>query len=237
MTTAAVIPTPPTRRSTARVDVTPLQRTDHADYLALLALTVSGEQLPAAVGNILTMPPFPAPFTHGPALCLTARLRRSPNPKPVGAVLASFPEWAHRHALTQDDPELSALLDRTALCIHGVAVTPRRRKQGIARALLTETEHRARHTGYRLATLLHTPELASFYQRLGYTTAFHVTIAMPHAAMGLTQPLPFMTAVKPLHPDVKVRELPGAPGPVVTGLLPGWNLPPTTRFHNGRLTD
>jgi hypothetical protein len=31
--------------------------------------------------------------------------------------------------------------------------------------------------------------------------------------MGLIQPPPFMTAVKPLHPDVQVREVPGAPGP------------------------
>lgn len=67
---------------------------------------------------------------------------------------------------------------------------------------------------------------------MGYTSAHHVTIAMPHAAMGLTQPPPTMTAVKPLHPGVQVRELPGTAGPVVTGLRPGWDVPPHARFDD-----
>ncbi|MEU5241686.1 GNAT family N-acetyltransferase [Streptomyces lydicus] len=232
MTTPADAPRPP---STTRIDMVPLQRPDHADYLALLALTNPGEQLPAATSDLLTMPPFAAPFTHGPALCLTARPRRSSNPKPAGALFASFPEWASAHALVQGDPQLSALLNRAALFVYGVAVTPSRRGHGIARALLTEAESRARTAGYRMSTLLHTPELTPFYQRMGYTSAHHVTIAMRHAGMGLTQPSPYMTAIKPLHPNVQIREIPGAPGPVVAGLLPGWDLPPHARFNDGRL--
>ncbi|MEU6103311.1 GNAT family N-acetyltransferase [Streptomyces flaveolus] len=231
MTSIAVSPT----ARTARIDVRPLQRPDHADYLALLALTTSGEGVPAGAEEILQMHPIREPFTHGPALCLTAHPRRSSNPKPVGAVFASYPDWAHEHPLTRDQPGLSDLLSRTALLIYGLAVTPHRRRRGIARALLTKTENQARTNGYRLATLLHQPELTGFYQRLGYTTAHHVTIAMPHAAMGLTQPPPFMTAVKALHPDVHIRALPGAPGPVVTGLRPGWNLPANVRFDHGEL--
>jgi len=219
----------------ARVDVAPLQRPDHADYLALLALTTSGEGLRRGAEAILTLPPSRRPFTHGPALCLTARSRRSSNPKPVGAVFASYPDWAYEHPLTHEEPELSELISRTAMLIYGLAVTPQRRRQGIARALLTEAEDQARNTGYRLATLLHKPELAPFYQGLGYTTAHHVTIAMPHAAMGLTQRPPFMTAVKALHPGVRIRTLPEAPGPVVTGLLPGWDMPPAARFYDGQL--
>ncbi|WP_225637394.1 GNAT family N-acetyltransferase [Streptomyces solaniscabiei] len=212
-----------------------LQRPDHADYLALLALTTSGEGVPRGAEEILQMHPMRRPFTHGPALCLTAHPRRSSNPKPVGAVFSSYPDWAYEHTLTRDEPHLSELISRTALLVYGLAVTPHRRRQGIARALLTETENRARTTGCRLATLLHEPELKGFYERLGYTTAHHVTIAMPHAAMGLTQLPPLMTAVKALHPDVHIRALPGAPGPVVTGLLPGWNLPGNARFHHGEL--
>ncbi|MEU1519123.1 GNAT family N-acetyltransferase [Streptomyces sp. NPDC005811] len=219
----------------ARIDVVPLRRADHADYLALLDLTTSGAGVPREAGQILALPPLRALFTHGPALCLSARSRRSSNPKPVGAVFASFPDWAHEHPLTRQDPELSDLLGRTALLVYGLAVTPRCRRQGVARALLAGAEGRARHTGYRLATLIHQPELAPFYRRLGYTSANHVTIVMPHAAMGLTQPPPFMTAVKALHADVHIRTVPGAPGPVVTGLLPGWEIPPTVRFHNGEL--
>ncbi|MCZ1012004.1 GNAT family N-acetyltransferase [Streptomyces lydicus] len=232
MSPASVVPA---RSAAQRIDVGPLQRPDHTDYLALLALSISGDQLPDGMGEILAMPPYRAPFTQGPALCLTARLRRSSNPKPVGAVFASFPDWAREHALVQGDPNLSALLCQTAILVYGLAVTPGRRGQGIARALLTEVEGRARSVGYRMATLLHKPELADFYRRLGYTSGHHVTIAMSHAAMGLAQPMPFMTAVKPLHPDVQVREMPGAPGPVVGGLLPGWDLPSHARFEDGRL--
>lgn len=232
MTSASV----PAQSSAARIDVVPLKRPDRADCLALLGLSASGGRLPAEIGTILALPPQRAPFTHGPALCLTARLRRSANPKPHGAVFASFPDWARQHALVQRDPDLSALLSRVALDVYGVAVAPRRRGQGIARALLTEAEDRARRAGCRLVTLLHKPELTAFYRNLGYTSAFHVTIAMPRAGLGLTQLPPLMTAVKPLHPDVRVREMPGTPGPVVVGLLPGWDLPPNARFDNGRLT-
>ncbi|MFF1678773.1 GNAT family N-acetyltransferase [Streptomyces sp. NPDC058256] len=137
--------------------------------------------------------------------------------------------------MTHGHPELSDLLSRTAILVYGLAVAPRCRRQGIARALLTEAEDQARTTGCRLATLLHKPELAPFYQRLGYTTAHHVTIAMPHGAMGLTQQPPFMTAVKALHPDVHIGTVSGAPGPVVTGLLPGWDMPPNARFHDGQI--
>ncbi|MFF8866256.1 GNAT family N-acetyltransferase [Streptomyces sp. NPDC015139] len=235
MTSHAVQTAASPKTRAARIDVAPLQRADHADYLALLALTTSGESLPPGAEQLLVLTPFRPPFTHGPALCLTARPRRSPNPKPVGAVFASFPDWAHEHPLTQDNPALSELLSRTAILIYGLAVTSHRRRQGIARTLLTAAEEKARTTGYRLATLIHEPELAPFYERLGYTSAHHFTIPMPHAALGITQPPPFMTAVKALPSDVELRTVLGAPGPVVTGLLPGWDIPPTAHFEDGEL--
>ncbi|MFF8478679.1 GNAT family N-acetyltransferase [Streptomyces sp. NPDC015414] len=235
MTSPAVDTAASPKTRAARIDVAPLERADHADYLALLALTTSGEGVPPGADQIIILPPLRPPFTHGPALCLTARLRRSTNPKPVGAIFASLPDWAHEHPLTQNDPALSELISRTAILIYGLAVTPHRRRQGIARTLLTAAEDTARSSGYRLATLIHEPELAPFYRRLGYTSAHHVTVPMPDAALGITQHPPFMTAVKALHPGVQVRTVPGAPGAVVTGLLPGWNLPPTARFKNGEL--
>ncbi|MFD7956051.1 GNAT family N-acetyltransferase [Streptomyces ardesiacus] len=229
---ATVMPHP---ARAARTDIAPLKRPDHADYLALLGLTTSSGSLPPETADVLTMDPVGPLATHGTALCLTARQRRSTNPKPLGALFASSPDWAYQHPLVRNDPSLSYLLSRTALLIYGVAVTPHRRRQGIARALLTETEQRARTAGYRLTTLIHNPDLTDFYQRLGYITAPQVTIAMPDAGMGLTQPQPYMTAVKALHPDVQIRQLPGASGPVVSGLLPGWDLPTGARFEDGRL--
>ncbi|WP_327411220.1 GNAT family N-acetyltransferase (plasmid) [Streptomyces sp. NBC_01281] len=222
-------------RRRLRCTVAPLTATDHADYLALLALTADEDRLPAEAGHILTMPPQGPLSTHGPALCLTAHPRRGTDQQPVGALFASYPDWAVEHPLARRSPGLTERLARRALLVYGVAVAPEHRGQGIARLLLTEAEQRARAVGYRMTTLIHTPDLAPFYERLGYVTARHVTIAMPDAAMGLTQLWPYMTAVKPLVPGVRVRDLPGAPGPVVSALLPGWDLPADARFENGRL--
>lgn len=179
---ATVTPDSPARAE--RTDIAPLKRPDHADYLALLGLTASGGSLPPEVAEVLTMAPVGPLATHGTALRLTARQRRSTNPKPSGAIFASAPDWAYQHPLVRTDPGLSSLLARTAVLIYGVAVAAHRRRQGIARALLTETEHRARTAGYRLTTLIHDPDLTGFYQRLGYVTASQVTIAMPDAVWG-----------------------------------------------------
>ncbi|MFI0220261.1 GNAT family N-acetyltransferase [Streptomyces lydicus] len=156
----------------------------------------------AAVG------PFQQPFTHGPALCLTARARRTATP--VGAVFAATPEWAYEHPLSRTP--ISAYLVATTISTYGLAVAPGFRRRGIARALLTERESRARGSRYRLATLLHTPDLTDFYQRLGYTTAHRITVALPDGEMELTQPKPYMTAVKPLHPSVPFAPCPVPPG-------------------------
>ncbi|MEU7031594.1 GNAT family N-acetyltransferase [Streptomyces sp. NPDC046275] len=215
-----------------RVTVAPLDNADHSAYLALLDLTTD-QGLPAEVAQILSLAPFQHPFTHGPALCMTARTRRATTP--AGAVFAAVPEWAYEHPMSRANSRLSGFLAATNISIYGLAVAPEHRDQGIARALLTKTETLARSTRYRLATLIHEPELADFYQRLGYTSAHHIVILTPDGAMGLTQPHPMMTAVKPLHPSIHIHTVPGAPGPVVAGLVPGCDLPPTARFHNGHL--
>lgn len=215
-----------------RINVAPLDHADHAAYLALIGLSTD-HGLPAEVADILSLAPERQPFTHASALCMTARTRRTTTP--AGAVFAALPEWAYRHPLSQANSRLSNLLAVTTINVYGLAVAPEHRHQGIARALLTETETLARSTRHLLATLIHKPELADFYQHMGYTSAHHVTILTPYGAMGLTQPHPMMTAVKPLHPDVRIQAVPDAPGPVVTGLQPGCDLPPTARFRNGRL--
>ncbi|MER5888040.1 GNAT family N-acetyltransferase [Streptomyces sp. NPDC001941] len=228
-------PTPTPPKQPPRCSVTPLASTDHADYLTLLALTLESPQLHTGIKDILDLAPDRPLNTHGPALCLTARRRRTTNPQPAGALFASYPDWAADHPTVDRNPHLSLILARTALMIYGLAVAPKHRRQGIARALLTETETRARAHGYRMTTLIHTPDLTPFYQHLGYTTAPHITIFTPYGAMGLTQPWPFLTAVKPLTPDVQLRHVPGAPGPLVTGLLSGWDLPATARIDGDLL--
>ncbi|MFE0778922.1 GNAT family N-acetyltransferase [Streptomyces sp. NPDC058861] len=217
---------------TPRIDVDLLDPADHAAYLALLDLTTD-QGLPAEVADILTLAPFQPPFTHGPALCMTARTRRATTP--AGAVFAAAPDWAYEHPISQANTALASFLATTTIGIYGLAVAPEHRHLGMARALLARTETIARSTRHRLASLIHKPELADFYQRLGYTSAQHIVILTPGGAMALTQPHRMMTAVKPLHPSVRIQTVPGAPGPVVAGLVPGFELPPTASFRDGRL--
>ncbi|MER5888039.1 GNAT family N-acetyltransferase [Streptomyces sp. NPDC001941] len=226
-------PTPP--RQPQHCSVTPLTPTDHADYLTLLALAYEDSQPPTGVEETLTLPPYGPLNTHGPALCLTARPRHTTNPQPAGALFATYPQWAATHPVVDGKLHLSLALARTALMIYGLAVAPKHRRQGIARALLTETETRARAHGYRMTTLIHTPDLTPFYQHLGYTTAPRTMIVTPYCLMGLKHPQPYLTAVKPLTPGVQIRHVPGAAGPVVTGLLPGCDLPATAHFDGDRL--
>ncbi|MFD6471508.1 GNAT family N-acetyltransferase [Streptomyces goshikiensis] len=222
---------PVSRPRPARIDIAPPDPADHAAYLALLALALD-RGLPAEVADILALTPFQHPFTHGPALCLTARTRRTTTP--AGAVFAAVPEWAYTHPRCRANPRLSALLAETNIGIYALAVAPEHRHLGMARALLAKTETIARSARYRMASLIHEPELSDFYQSLGYISAHHIVIPTPDGAMALTQPRPMMTAVKPLHPSVRIQTVPG-PRTLVTGLVPGFDLPPTAHVRNGRL--
>ncbi|MFD0432197.1 hypothetical protein ACFQ60_48100 [Streptomyces zhihengii] len=70
------------------------------------SITTSGGGLPAGIENLITLPGFDPPSTHGPAMCLSAHLRR--HPTPVGALFAAVPEWAMEHTLGTHRARLQA---------------------------------------------------------------------------------------------------------------------------------
>jgi GNAT superfamily N-acetyltransferase len=220
------------------VRIEPFRPAARADFLELLALATPGEPLPVAVTQATYLPQGSPPFTHGPAMCLTAYTTDSN--RPVGALVASPPEWAFTHPLTVASPWLSKLLQHSVLCINGVAVRPDHRGLGVARALIDSAERRARRAGFGLAILEHERHmnLTGFYQRLGYTVADNRLIVAVPASELLCQQLPrrYKIAAKPLTAGTRVLTVPGAPAPVISGLLPGCDIPPTARFRNGILT-
>ncbi|MFG3205320.1 GNAT family N-acetyltransferase [Streptomyces sp. NPDC048192] len=228
----------PATDSADLVRITPLTRADRSDFLSLLQLATPTEPVPVAVEQTTYLSAGPYPFTHGPGMCLTARTPNSPTI--VGALLASVFDWAFLHPLCTASPLLSELLTTTVLRINAVAVHPDHRGHHIASTLIDSAERRARRAGFRLTILEHERHLnlSAFYTKLGYTVADHRLIAVVPGADLLAQEHPrrYKTAVKPLLPSVRVVHVPGAPAPIISGLFPGCDVPPTARFHNGHLT-
>jgi GNAT superfamily N-acetyltransferase len=229
--------TPEPPAAALRTRIAPLTPTARGAFLDLLALATPGEPVPLAVKQTVYLLPGRAPFTHGPALCLTATT--SDSDRPVGALLASVPEWAYTHPLCTASPTLARRLQQRVLKINGIAVHPDHRGQGIAHTLLDQAERRARRAGFALTILEHERHmrLTGFYTRCGYTVADNrLIVAVPGADLLCQQyPRRFQTAIKPLVPAVNVLTVPGTPTPIVSGLLPGCDIPSTARFSNGQL--
>ncbi|MEU6070627.1 N-acetyltransferase [Streptomyces sp. NPDC047082] len=221
-----------------QVKVEPLKSADSAEFCDLLALATPGEPLPREMEAAAFLSPGRPPFTHGPALCLTASTNSSD--RPVGALIASFPDWVYTHPLCAASPYLGVLLKQHVIKIYAIAVHPDHRNQGIARALLDLAERRARRYRFTLSILEHERRnnLTGFYEHLGYTVADNqLIIAVPGGdLLGQLLPRRYKTAAKPLRPTVRVLTVPGAPAPIVSGLWSGCEIPPTARFRNGRLT-
>ncbi|MFJ6438715.1 GNAT family N-acetyltransferase [Streptomyces sp. NPDC091416] len=188
----------------------------------LLSLVNPGEPVPNTIPLALSLPP--GRLTHGHCLCLTARVGGSI----AGVLMASPPNWTETH-------RLRGALVRSVLYIGGVAVAPDFRERGIASALLRAAEHHSRLAGLRLLTLEHPPGLTGFYDRRGYRAGQErLLVALPDGLQVRKMP-GHLSAVKSLALGVGLTEVPGAPADIVTGLLPGCEVPPSARYRHGRL--
>jgi len=208
----------------------PKHRTAFYDLMALIggAVTNPGE----IADSVRQLRPGP-PFTHGPAMLLTAHLPG--HAEPVGALVGGVPNWIYTHPLNTSG-NLAAVLSPLVFTIHTVAVRPEARGQGIGRKLIRAAERRAAQAGYTLATLEHEPDLAAFYTRLGYRTGQRkMIIALsPQDLCGMKYD-DLWAAAKPLAAHVRIVDIPGAPAPIVSGMVPGSTLPATTRIQDGQL--
>ncbi|MFJ6437862.1 GNAT family N-acetyltransferase [Streptomyces sp. NPDC091416] len=180
---------------------------------------------------ILGMPPEP-PLSHQLHLCPIAEDRQG---KAVGALMAGPPDWLVAHPGLQHFPLMLDLLHRITM-IHGVAVAPGHRRRGVGRALIRRAEQRYRELGWTLSMLVHAPSLAPFYERLGYTShpALLMNLPSPHPLIGQDF-RDVLTALKPLTDGVRLADVAFAPTPVISGILPGSQVPELAWFDGAGL--
>ncbi|MFZ3491784.1 GNAT family N-acetyltransferase [Streptomyces sp. 5.8] len=171
------------------------------------------------------------PLSHNLNLCLIAEDQRG---KPVGALLAGPPDWVVEHPGLLGSPMTLALVQRITM-IQGVAVDPKYRGRGIGSALIRRAEQRYRHAGWGLSMLIHAPVLEPFYRQLGYVSDPGLLMYLPaHPLIGQDF-LNMRTALKPLATEVRLANVLFAPCPVISGLLPGTQVPHHAWFDGAAL--
>ncbi|MFD6334874.1 GNAT family N-acetyltransferase [Streptomyces niveus] len=205
---------------------------DSGVFCDVLALATPGEPVSRAVAMAPRLKLGP-PLTHGLTMCLTAR---TSDGQTVGALIASTPRWIFEHPALSGTVIPELVYDRV-ISIHGVAVHPGHRRQGVARKLIRSAERRARDAGYRVVILEHPKSLTGFYSRLGYDAgnAEHV-LSLPQLRMVAQSATPLLCAAVPLTKEIHLTGVPGFPSRIICGLLPGTRLPATARYHQGQLT-
>ncbi|NUU26411.1 MAG: GNAT family N-acetyltransferase [Streptomycetaceae bacterium] len=206
-------------------------RADAADYFDVLALADPDEPAPFAPSrHMLAAQGYPA-FPQGEALAVIARDRAG---NPAGALLAGTPAWLLHHPATSGDLALLTALGSRLSMVHGLAVHPDHNGHGLGGRLLRHAEHRLARAGFGMSTLIHPPHLERYYTRLGYTSAAQLLVNLPTGLAGQIFE-GARAATKPLDPRVRLTHVPGAPAPIITGLLADTRIHPEASFADGVL--
>lgn len=222
--------TAPTRRP--RFTLHDARRTDTRAFMNLIALADPGNPDPFGMARQVLALPHQPPLSHpGLNLCLLAR---DGHGAPVGALLAGVPRWILDHpAIGYDVALMETMVEKIGM-IHGVAVRPGHRGRGIGRALIAHAEQRFTRAGYDVMTLNHDGDHDAYYTHLGYTVTDMLVINLPVGLVAQTTDDTRMCA-KPLTPRVKVIDVPGAPAPIITGVLPDTDIPEHAWFDGRTL--
>ncbi|WP_161501038.1 GNAT family N-acetyltransferase [Embleya scabrispora] len=142
--------------------------------------------------------------------------------RPIGVLLGGAPVWM-LDGPDNTPPHWLGLTRRIAH-ISAVAVDPEHRRAGAGRALIERAEHHFRTSGRRLVTLLHAPDLAPYYDALGYSVQSHF-VAFLGQALYREDFHDIRMAFKPLDPRVRQTPVMGLPAPMISGILED-NAPP-----------
>ncbi|KOT46687.1 hypothetical protein ADK41_00170 [Streptomyces caelestis] len=134
---------------------------------------------------------------------------------PVGAITCGPAKW-------MSDPNRSPKIMRRKMVehistVHGLAVVPAYRNQGIARTLLHHAEETFRDAGYTVLTLRHDRSLTRFYGRLGYTSHNRLSLTLPTGELLSLLDRGWKHAFKILSPTVAITTVQGMP--TITGAL------------------
>ncbi|WP_231650463.1 GNAT family N-acetyltransferase, partial [Streptomyces clavuligerus] len=134
---------------------------------------------------------------------------------PVGAITCGPAMWM------SDRRRVPAITHRRLVSrvstVHGLAVIPSHRNQGIARALLHRAEEAFRNAGYAALTLRHDRHLTQFYGRLGYTSHNRLSLIGPTGDLFSITDRGWKNAFKLLSPAASVTTVQGMP--TITGVL------------------
>ncbi|MFI6112779.1 GNAT family N-acetyltransferase [Kitasatospora sp. NPDC051164] len=185
----------------------------------------------ALARDVLTSPSVP-PLSHDRSLALVAEDNETGTL--IGALLGGPPRWLFTHPGIDRLSLRERLVHRMGM-INGMAVHPDYRHRGVAAALISAAEQRFTRARYGLMTVNHEPALDDFYRHHGYTIGDALLVHLPQQRLiGMTTDDTRMSA-KPLHPAVRLADVPGAPHRVITSLVPGASLPADAVFDGTRL--
>lgn len=154
--------------------------------------------------------------------------------RPVGALLGGVPKWLVNHPVCT--PLHTIPLVKRVAYISALFVRPEYRKIGVGRSLIERAEIEFRAAGRRLVTLMHTPELVSYYNALGYETSSCFAAYVPKGLLLIAESADGThMAAKALDPRVGRATVFGVPVPVLTGVLCEETLPAGAWFDGERL--
>lgn len=184
------------------------------ELISLVDLHLRADEVPAALA------PMRHALTDSDAGPLSHRrnhflIAEDANGFPVGAIACGPANWIF-------DPDraprfMHPKLVRRISTIHGLAVRPEYRSNGIARALLQQAEETFRSAEYAALTLRHERDLTSFYRRLGYTSSNRLSLTLPTGELLSLVDRGWKHAFKVLSPSATVATVQGLP--TITGAL------------------
>ncbi|WND40800.1 GNAT family N-acetyltransferase (plasmid) [Streptomyces sp. BB1-1-1] len=184
------------------------------ELIALVDLQLRAEELPGALDpmrHALT-DSDDGPLSHRRNHFLIAENSKG---APVGAIACGHAKW-------MSDPNRSPKIMHRRIVerittVHGLAVVPTYRNQGIARALLQHAEQTFRDAGYTALTLRHERSLTKFYGRLGYTSHNRLSLKLPTGELLSLVDRGWKHAFKVLTPTTSITTVQGMP--TITGAL------------------
>ncbi|MFD8727793.1 GNAT family N-acetyltransferase [Streptomyces sp. NPDC059611] len=183
------------------------------ELIALVDLHLRAEEVPGALDSMRdALTDSRGPLSHGRNHFLIAENKEG---APVGAISCGHAKW-------MSDPNRSPkvmhrrIVERIST-VHGLAVVPAHRHQGIARSLLQHAEQTFREAGYTALTLRHDRDLTKFYGRLGYTSHNRLSMKLPTGELLSLVERGWKHAFKVLTPTATITTIQGMP--TITGAL------------------
>ncbi|MFD6967411.1 GNAT family N-acetyltransferase [Streptomyces sp. NPDC059949] len=194
---------------------TPADGDTLVELISLVDLHLRAEDVPAALMPMRhALLDGSGPLSHGRNHFLIAE---NSDGDPVGAITSGPANWIFDP--TRAPRVMRHKLVRRIATVHGLAVRPEYRHQGIARVLLRQAEENFRTAGYAVLALRHARDLGGFYQGLGYTSSNRLSLTLPTGELLSLTDRGWKHAFKILSPSASLTTIQGLP--TITDALSG----------------